>query len=122
MSKKLETEDKLDIVLSRSDSLRKIGSQYDVHHSTIEDVFNESRDVLLKHWEEKSNQVGRPKNQFEVCPEKAILEVEVEELKKSLAIKSMKLDYSNLQLKWADERSESKNKKNKHLKKKKRKS
>ena len=63
MSQKLDIESKVDIVLSREESLRDIAAKYGVHHSSIDDLFKESAEVLNHYWEEKSSRKGRPEKE-----------------------------------------------------------
>ena len=123
MEKKLKLDDKVNIVLSRDQSLRKIAEKYQVHHSTIDDIFLESKELLTKYWEAKSNNVGRPKQTEPIDEDTEKLQKELAAAQKELAIRQMKLDYANLQLKWANERIEEKNarERKKQLKKKKKK-
>lgn len=122
MSKRLEHSDKVNIVLSREKTLRELAEQYDVHHSTIDDLFRESADILKKYWEEKSRRQGRPPSNEAVKPEELIAsEQQAQELRKQVDLKQMRIDWLELQLKWEHERAaEAGQKRGKQLKKKKR--
>ena len=119
--KKLKTSDKVDIALSREKSLRQIASKYDVHHSSIDDILKESSEVLEKYWQEKSERKGRPSKVTEDTREaESKLAEEKKELQKQLALKQMRIDWLQLQLKWEAERAEEENRKRpKQLKKRK---
>jgi hypothetical protein len=121
MGKKLKVNDKVDIVLSREKSLRKIASTYGVHHSSIDEIFKESSQVLEKYWQEKSLRQGRPKEERKAKVEdQQKVEQEREELEKQVALKQMRIDWLELQLKWESERAqEEKRKKRQQLKKRK---
>jgi hypothetical protein len=121
MNKKLTTEQKIQIALSREKSLRDIGAEYGVHHSVIEDIFKESEQLLSEYWTKKSKRVGRPAKQVDVN-EEAQLQSEQKEksFEKELALKQMRIDFLELKLKWAREREQEHQLKiNKQLKKKK---
>ena len=117
--KKLKTSDKVDIALSREKSLRQIASRYDVHHSSIDEILKESSEVLEKYWQEKSERQGRPAKVTEDNREEELkLAEEKKELQKQLALKQMRIDWLQLQLKWEAERAEQENRKRpKQLKK-----
>jgi len=118
--KKLKTSDKVDIALSREKSLRQIASRYDVHHSSIDEILKESSEVLEKYWQEKSERQGRPAKVTEDNrrEEELKLAEEKKELQKQLALKQMRIDWLQLQLKWEAERAEQENRKRpKQLKK-----
>ena len=121
MKKKLTTQQKIEIALSREKSLRDIGAEYGVHHSVIEDIFKESETLLSEYWTEKSKRVGRPAKQVNVTEEtQKRTEQEKQAFEKELALKQMRIDFLELKLKWAKEREqEHQLKKNKQLKKKK---
>lgn len=120
--KKLTTEQKVNMVVSRPISLREIAKSHDVHHSTIDGIFKESENLLSDYWAEKSTRVGRPPNaRDETTGERAHLEQENESLKNELALRQMRIDYLELKLKWEHERAlEDQRNVQKHLKKKKR--
>ena len=56
----LSPQQKVKVVQSGERSLRDMGDELDVHHSTIKTVREEAADVLSRHWKEKSTRVGRP--------------------------------------------------------------
>ncbi len=60
MTKKLDINQKVDMVLSREKSLRDIGEEHGLHHSSVDDIYKESEEVLRDHWQEKSKRHGRP--------------------------------------------------------------
>lgn len=122
MSKKLDRSKKVEIVTSREESLREIAARYGLHHSTIDELFKESEEVLSRYWDEKAEKVGRPKHVKTGCDENTgLLKNELAATQKKAALTQMKLDYAELRLKWANERLESCEKKEKHLKKKRKK-
>lgn len=117
MSQKLDITSKVDIVLSREKSLREIAADYEVHHSSIDDLFKESAEVLSRYWQEKSTRKGRPAK----IPHDDNLNFEAEEkeLMKQLSLKQMRIDWLELQLKFKEDRAvEAKQKKAVQLKKK----
>lgn len=121
MNKKISTEQKLKIALSRMRSLRHLADEYDVHHSTIDDICKESEQVLREHWHHKSEQKGRPCKVIDKeSTELTKAEQEKAALEKELALKQMRIDYLELKLKWEHERAQEEQRKSrKHLKKKK---
>jgi IS30 family transposase len=121
MSKKLDTEEKLSIALSRIKSLRDLAGEYNVHHSTIDEIFKESEKILREYWQEKSERRGRPsKAKDEQKEELSKSEQEKAVLEKQLALKQMRIEYLELKLKWEREHAEqAQQKRKKHLKKKK---
>ena len=118
MIKKLDIATKVNIVLSREQSLRDIAATHDVHHSSIDDLFKESSEVLMQYWQEKSNRIGRPEK---VQPDDVLISgADDKELTKQLALKQMRIDWLELQLKFKEDRAaEAKQKKAVQLKKKK---
>ena len=120
-TKKLKTSDKVDIAVSREKSLRQIASKYDVHHSSIDEILKESSEVLQEYWQEKSERKGRPAKVTEDNrEEESKLAEEKKELQKELALKQIRIDWLELQLKWEAERAEEENRKRpKQLKKRK---
>ncbi len=122
MDKNLAINEKVELVLSRERSLREIASQYGVHHSSIADIYKESEAILKQYWQEKSERKGRPSHQRDANAEELIkAELEKKELTKQLALKQMRNDWLNLQLKWEHERALEENRKPKKQLKKKRK-
>lgn len=118
MIKKLDIATKVNIVLSREQSLRDIAATHDVHHSSIDDLFKESSEVLMQYWQEKSKRIGRPAE----AQDEGIIDSESDnkELTKQLALKQMRIDWLELQLKFKEDRAaEAKQKKAVQLKKKK---
>lgn len=121
MAKKLELEDKLEIILSRHESLRKIADSYKVHHSRIDDIYAEAKEALEVYWTEKAARIGRPPN---AAPSQEAVELKKQllEARKEADLKQIRIEFLELKLKWADEeRAESKKKSGKHLKKSKKK-
>jgi len=121
MDNKLAINEKVEIVLSREKSLREIASHYGVHHSSIADIYKESEAILKQYWQEKSERKGRPSQQKDANAEElTAAKSDKEELTKQLALKQMRIDWLNLQLKWEHERALEENRKpKKQLKKKK---
>lgn len=62
MIKKLSVDDKT-AILSSPASSRELGKKYGVHHSVINDLRKEAKDIMKAHWEAKSQRRGRPKNE-----------------------------------------------------------
>ncbi len=60
MSKNLEINKKVQLVVSREKSLRELAAESGVHHSTIDTIFKEAEAVLEQYWQEKSERQGRP--------------------------------------------------------------
>ncbi len=120
MNKKLTTEQKLKIALSRDKSLRDIASEYGIHHSVVADIFKESEQLLNEYWTEKSTRQGRPSKASDVnLAAQTKSEQEKKSFEKDLALKQMRIDFLELKLKWADERAqEHQQKTSKQLKKK----
>ena len=121
MNKKLETEQKLEITLFRTKSLRALAKKYGVHHSTIAEIFKESEDILRDYWTLKSKRKGRPSK---VLDTKAVdftqADQEKASLQKECDLKQMRIDYLELKLKWEHERAlEAQQKSKKQFKKKK---
>ena len=115
--KKLSTKDKLEIALSQEESLRTLAEKYSIHHSTVEEIRKESMSVLSKYFEEKSKRIGRPPKP-EKPEELKKAEKQIESLEYELAVKSMKMEWAELQLKWEKERvADEKRKKRNQLKK-----
>jgi len=120
MSKKLTTEQKLEIALSQTKSLRALADEHGVHHSTIADICKESKHVLKKYWTEKSKRKGRPHKTADAeMIELKKSEQQKASLEKELALKQMRIDFLQLQAKWAHERAQEEQRKvAKQLKKK----
>ncbi len=119
----LNPEQKLQAVQSGDKTLRDLGNELDVHHSTIKAVREEAADVLRRYWDAKSRRVGRPRK--DVSPDSKELQqlkAQAEEAEKQLALKQMRIDWLELKLKWSDEDlREAKIKRAKQLKKKRKK-
>ena len=94
MNKKLTTEQKLSITLSRTTSLRAIAEGYNVHHSVIADIFNESEELLKDYWTEKSKRTGRPCNDSDV----EVIELTTAEQEKASLQKELALKHRHLRL------------------------
>lgn len=104
----LTAEEKLEIIIKSKDmSLREIAKEYQLHHSTVAEIVDESKRILQEHWQEKSKRIGRPKK-VKTTAEKKVeeLEAEIKARDKDLALKSMRIDWLNLQLSWAKEREQ----------------
>jgi len=116
----LSPEQKLKVVLSADRSLREVGDELDVHHSTIKTVREEAADVLSRHWQEKSKRVGRPRREEPQENEDIRqLKAKTEAAEEQLALKQMRIDWLELKLKWSEEElREAKVKRAKQLKKK----
>ncbi len=119
----LNSEQKLQAVQSGDKTLRDLGEELNVHHSTIKTVREEAADVLRRYWDAKSKRVGRPRK--EVPPDNKELQqlkAQAEEAEEQLALKQMRIDWLELKLKWSDEElREAKVKRAKQLKKKRKK-
>lgn len=119
----LNSEQKLRVVQSGDQTLRDLGEELDVHHSTIKTVREEAADVLRRYWDAKSKRVGRPRK--EVPPDNKELQqlkAQAEEAGEQLALKQMRIEWLELKLKWSDEElREAKVKRTKQLKKKRKK-
>lgn len=123
MSNKLAIAQKVAIILSRERSLRKIAQEYGVHHSIIADIYQESEEILKQYWEEKSKRKGRPSPPKDVPTEELTkAAAETKELTKQLALKAMRIDWLELQLKWEHERALEEGRKARNQLKKKKKS
>jgi hypothetical protein len=100
----LNSEQKLWAVQSGDRTLRDLGNELDVHHSTIKSVREEAADVLRRYWDAKSKRVGRPRKEvFPVNEELQQLRSQAEEAEVQLALKQMRIDWLELKLKWSDE-------------------
>ena len=119
----LTSEQKLQAVQSGDKTLRDLGNDLDVHHSTIKAVREEAADVLRRYWDAKSKRVGRPRK--EVPPahdELEQLNAQAQETKEELALRQIRIEWLELKLKWSDEElREAKVKRAKQLKKKRKK-
>ncbi len=119
----LNSEQKLQAVQSGDKTLRDLGNELDVHHSTIKSVREEAADVLRRYWDAKSKRVGRPRKEvFPVNEELQQLKAQAEEAEEQLALKQMRIDWLELKLKWSNEElNEAKVKRARQLKKKRKK-
>ncbi len=121
MNKKLNINQKVDMVLSRQKSLRDIAAKHGIHHSCVDDIFKESEKILSDYWQEKSKHLGRPRKAEELRLEEQ-KQLREDELSKELKLRQMRIDWLELQLKFASEREQEENRPgNKQLKKKKKK-
>jgi hypothetical protein len=103
--KKLDIDEKCTIALSVHKSNRELGEKYGVHHSTINDIQKECKQVLYDHLENKPLQTGRPTK--DQTSETAIVsETEIAELKKKCALQELQIDYLKLQLEFSHNRLE----------------
>lgn len=116
----LSPEQKLQAVQEGNRSLRDLGDELGVHHSSIKAVRKEAAEVLGRHWQEKSKRVGRPPRELNEDSEWVQrLKSEAEEAEEQLALKQMRIDWLELKLKWSQEElREAKVKRQKQLKKK----
>ncbi len=116
----LSPQQKVKVVQAGERSLRDMGDELDVHHSTIKTVREEGADVLSRHWQEKSTRVGRPrKDEGEDCEEVDRLKAEAKQADEELAVRQMRIDWLELKLKWSEEElREAKVRRQKQLKKK----
>jgi len=123
MVKKLSTEQKLEIAFSPAETLRELGKKYSVHHSSIAEILNESKTVLGNHWDTKSTRIGRPSNTAKGSDEleSAAYVQEKKSYEEELALRQMRIDYLELQLKFKKDREAAENRKVKKQLKKKRK-
>jgi hypothetical protein len=119
----LNPEQKLQAVQSGERSLRDIGDELGVHHSSIKAVRQEAAEVLSSHWQEKSKRIGRPKKEVSQDSEALQrLQAKADEAEEQLALKQMRIDWLELKLKWREEElREAKVKRAKQLKKKRKK-
>jgi predicted nucleic acid-binding Zn-ribbon protein len=119
----LNSEQKLRAVQSGDRTLRDLGNELDVHHSTIKSVREEAADVLRRYWDAKSKRVGRPRKEVPPANEELQqLKAQAEEAEEQLALKQMRIDWLELKLKWSNEElSEAKVKRARQLKKKRKK-
>ena len=102
--KPLSPEQKLQAVQSGDKTLRDLGEELDVHHSTIKAVREEAADVLRRYWDAKSRRVGRPRT--EAPPEHEDLQrlkAQAEEAREELALRQIRIEWLELKLKWSDE-------------------
>jgi hypothetical protein len=116
----LSPQQKVKVVQAGERSLRDMGDELEVHHSTIKTVREEGADVLSRHWQEKSTRVGRPrKDEGADCEEVDRLKVEAKQAEEELAVRQMRIDWLELKLKWSEEElREAKVRRQKQLKKK----
>jgi DNA primase len=111
----LNSATKFTIVSSGEKSLRHIASDYGIHHSTVDDIRKEGKEVLCQYWDAKSSRIGRPPKESSRDSHGETIAA----LEKKLALKQMRIDWLELQLKWEHERAaEAKRKKVTQLKKK----
>jgi len=119
----LTSEQKLQAVQSGDKTLRDLGEELDVHHSTIKAVREEAANVLRRYWNAKSMRVGRPRT--EVPPDNEDLQrlkAQAEKAREELALRQMRIEWLELKLKWSDEElRDAKVKRAKQLKKKRKK-
>ncbi len=119
----LNSEQKLQAVQSGDKTLRDLGNELDVHHSTIKSVREEAADVLRCYWDAKSKRVGRPRKEVPPANEELQqLQAQAEEAEEQLALKQMRIDWLELKLKWSEEElREAKVRRQQQLKKKRKK-
>lgn len=118
---KLTANNKVKIALSGDQSLRVLAAQFNVHHSTVDEIRKDAEKQLEEYFENKSLAVGRPKKELPAeSDELKQLKAENERLMKERAIALVKAEYAELKLKHERERNEEERRK-KHLKKKRRK-
>lgn len=119
----MSSEQKLQAVQSGDKTLRDLGHELDVHHSTIKAVREEAAGVLRRYWDAKSKRVGRPRK--EGPPENEELQrlkAQAQEAREELALRQVRIEWLELKLKWSDEElREAKIKRAKQLKKKRKK-
>ena len=120
MVKKLTLEKKSEMVLSHELTYRELGTKYGVHHSVIAEIFKESEEVLSNYWSTKSQRIGRPRKEKKLSSElDKSSEKEKKKLAEELALKAMRIDWLELQLKFLKDRGlESNRVERKQLKKK----
>jgi hypothetical protein len=116
----LNSEQKLQAVQSGDKTLRDLGNELDVHHSTIKAVREEAAGVLRRYWAAKSKRVGRPRKEVpQEGKELQQLKAQAEEAEEQLALKQMRIEWLELKLKWSEEElREAKVRRQKQLKKK----
>jgi len=102
----LSIEDKISIFCAKDASLRQGASHYGVHHSSIDAIRKEGEEALRDYWEEKSARRGRPRLSKSAEKEETKAPPSVQEqFEKELALKQMRIDWLELQLKWERERA-----------------
>lgn len=116
---KLTIDNKIEIALSGDKSLRALGKQFGVHHSSIDDLRKDTKSLLKAHFESKT--AGRPKVivSEESKELKRVLAVN-EQMKKENVLAMAKAEYAELRLKQERDRNDEERRK-KHLKKKRKK-
>jgi len=132
MDRKLTPQQKVEIALATDKSLRKLAEEYGVHHSTIDSIRKESKQLLMELFETKK--AGRPAEENAVSQEeydklhKEFLEVrhkwaKAEMTKDFLAIdhKYTKIRFEAMQQELLAEERERMKKKRKQLKNKRKK-
>lgn len=102
----LSIEDKISILCEKDTSLRQGASHYGVHHSSIDSIRKEGEEALRDYWEEKSTRRGRPRLSPDAEKEEVNRQASAQEqFEKELALKQMRIDWLELQLKWERERT-----------------
>lgn len=102
----LSIEDKISILCKKDSSLRQGASHYGVHHSSIDAIRKEGEEALRDYWEEKSTRRGRPRLSQDAEKEEVKAQTSSQEqFEKELALKQMRIDWLELQLKWERERA-----------------
>ncbi len=116
----LTSQQKLQAVQSGDKTLRDLGEELDVHHSTIKAVREEAADVLRGYWDAKSKRVGRPRKKVPPASEELRqLKAQAEKAEEQLALRQIRIEWLELKLKWhVEELIEAKVKRAKQLKKK----
>ncbi|MDH3834872.1 MAG: hypothetical protein OES34_12045 [Nitrosopumilus sp.] len=120
----LSIEDKISILCEKDTSLRQGASHYGVHHSSIDAIRKEGEEALRDYWAEKSTRRGRPRLSKDGEKEEVKAQsLAQEQFEKKLALKQMRIDWLELQLKWERERAAERDslRSQKQLKKKKKK-
>ena len=102
----LSIEDKISILCDKDTSLRQEASHYGVHHSSIDAIRKEGEEALRDYWKEKSTRRGRPRLSKDAEQERVEAQTSAQEqFEKELALKQMRIDWLELQLKWERERA-----------------
>lgn len=105
--------------MSGDQSLRTLAKEYELHHSSIDEIRKDAQNKLTEHFDHKSAAMGRPRNTTpEESEEMKQLRAQNEQFMKERAIAIIQRDFAELKLKHERDRSD-KERKNKHLKKKK---
>jgi hypothetical protein len=119
---KLTAEERTAVALSNGKALREVATEFDLHHSTVDEIRKEAQKVLFEYFKEKSTKIGRPAKKPEKSQGIIELEKKIEDLNLQMKLKNFQEDFLRLELKQANEvLEEAKLKREKNKKKRKRK-